>query len=308
MQGALPDILERTRVRFGKHKNSTWAVVVRKHPSYVKWWLTTDNPAKIGIDVLKALEKAIGATVTSSIRARSDRETPYRLNAKLSPMPVEWQESGDRREFFAEYEAVGAIPGILLGGLSRSSRNNFAGSADRTGREVSGEAPSFVMLRKVLSQSVFLVKRDRPGVHLGVVRFAASLLEKLLTRGQTPLPTLGIEREAFRLHGPFNFVREFGDEDPEVGWESDLEVDPVAILSAAIDRDRFMLDAAFDLAPTVILRSLGVKLRRSSSMNGYQIIWDRRLVTGSFRRHRLGCFLNQWVLRDQVPRPSPRTV
>lgn len=231
MKHALPDILEQTRVGFGKHRDMTWAAVVRQHPGYVRWWLTTDSPGKIGTDVLAALKEAMGTAPSPEDNMRSDDEQPSDPNSKPTPMPVEWRESGDRPGRFAEYVTVGAIPGILLEGLSRSTRDQGPVEA----------------LRKVLSQSVFLLRRDRLGVSSEVARFAASLIEKLLTRGLTPLPTLGIEREALRLHGPFDSVRELNADEPEVGWESELSANPDAVLSAAIlERDDFALDPAFD--------------------------------------------------------------
>ena len=223
MKDALPDILEQTRVGFGKHRGMTWAAVLRQHPGYVRWWLTTDSPEKIGADVLAALAEATGT---------SDEERSSDPNSKPTPMPVEWRESGDRPRRFAEYVTVGAIPGTLLEGLARSTRDQGA----------------VEVLRRALSQSVFLLKRDRLGVSSEVARFATSLVEKLLTRGLTPLPTLGIEREALRLHGPFDSVRERDADEAEVGWESDLKADPDAVLSAAIlERDDFALDPVFDL-------------------------------------------------------------
>ena len=260
MKQALPDILEQTRVGFGKHRDVTWAAVVRQHPGYVRWWFTTDTPEKIGTDVLAALKEAMGASPSPEDNVHSDDEQTSDPDSKPTPMPVEWSESGDRPGRFAEYVAVGAIPGILLEGLSRSTRD---------------QGP-FEVLRNVLSQSVFLLRRDRRGVSSEVARFATSLIEKLLTRGLTPLPTLGIEHEALRLHGPFDFVRELDADEPEVGWESDLCADPDAVLSAAIlERDDFALDPAFDFDA------------------------DRRApLMGSRAEAR---FLNEWVPRELGP-------
>lgn len=257
MKHPLPDILEQTRVGFGKHRQRTWAAVVRQEPGYVRWWLTTDNPGKIGTAVLAALKEAIGVAPPPEDDVHPDG-SPI-APSKPTQMPVEWRESGDRRGRFAEYVTVGAIPGSLLESLS--------GSAHDHGR--------VEVLRKVLSQCVFLLRRDRNGESSEVARFTASLIEKLLTRGCTPLPTLGIEREALLLHGPFDSIRKLDANDPEIGWESDLSADPAAVLSASIHRDDFALDPVFDFAAN----------RHDSLM-------------GSRAEAR---FLNEWVPRELGP-------
>ena len=148
MKQALPDILEQTQVGFGKHRDMTWAAVVRQHPGYVRWWFTTDSPEKIGTDVLAALKESMVAAPSPAENMHSDDEQPSDPDSKPTPMPVEWSDSGDRPGRFSEYVAVGAILGILLEGLSRSTRD---------------QGPLEV-LRNVLSQSVFLLRRDRRGV------------------------------------------------------------------------------------------------------------------------------------------------
>ncbi|MDE0101163.1 MAG: RecQ family ATP-dependent DNA helicase [Bryobacterales bacterium] len=72
------------------------------------------------------------------------------------------------------------------------------------------------------------------------------MIDKILTRGRTPLPTLGIEREALRVHGPFNSVAELGADESEVGWESTMFADPAAVLATAVQRDSFALDEALN--------------------------------------------------------------
>lgn len=166
------------------------------------------------------------------------------MNSKLTSIPVEWWEFGDRGSHFAEYTPVGAIPGILLENLSQQARDSFSKS---TARFAGTDTPNPVdCLRKVLSQTVFLINRERALIPSDDARFAASILEKLLMRGNTPLPTLGIERQALQLNALSDSVEEISSTEPEMGWYCDLVADAAGILRAVIDRDEFSLDPAFD--------------------------------------------------------------
>ena len=147
-----------------------------------------------------------------------------------SSLPVEWTEFGDRDFYFAEYSTVGAIPSILIDTLS-------SGTTDKDLQDC---------FSKVFSQTAFLIKRNRDALKCKEARFAAVILEKILIRGNTPLPTLGFERQALRVHELSGMVRELDDDDPEIGWESDEVVDLKSIVQLAIDRDDFVLDPAFE--------------------------------------------------------------
>ena len=74
---------------------------------------------------------------------------------------------------------------------------------------------------------------------------------KVLRRGQAPLATLGIEREALHARGLTGRTMELGPDDREVGWRSrePLRAAADAILAVASRRDRFVLDSAFDFKP-----------------------------------------------------------
>ena len=73
---------------------------------------------------------------------------------------------------------------------------------------------------------------------------------KILRRGRTPLATLNVEREALRAHGLLDQVREFAEDNPEVGWDSELgprlRTRPESVVSQAMERTSFVLDSTFD--------------------------------------------------------------
>ncbi|MDE2770546.1 MAG: hypothetical protein OXI44_05145 [Bacteroidota bacterium] len=149
---------------------------------------------------------------------------------QYSSLPVEWTDFGDREDYFAEYAIVGAIPSILVDTLS-------TGTIDPNLQEC---------FRQVFSQTAFLIKRNRDPFKCKDARFAAAILERILIRENTPLPTLGIERQALRFHEMSSLVSELDDNNTEIGWELDEAVDLKSVLEAAIDRDDFVLDPAFE--------------------------------------------------------------
>ena len=240
MNDAPPGILGRTRVGFGRHRGKTWTDVVRQDPGYVRWWLReADNPERIGAGVVAALRKATA----------DQSPTPH---DEVARTPVEWRDSGARAGYFAEYVTCGAMPGILLQSLPSAG-----GDAAGIGSSLEEQATPVERLGRFLSQSVFLTRSDRGAEGSDEARFAASLVVKLLVRGRTPLPTLGVEREAIRLNGPFDSVRSLDAEDPDVGWHSEGHADPEAVLSAAIGRNDFALDPEFDLPAIPHSRLMG---------------------------------------------------
>ena len=171
---------------------------------------------------------------------------PTEPNSEIE-FPVEWSEVGDRDAHFPHYVQIGSCPGILMQGLFQSNFDYSANSASRAGVEEFKEIRDAAEgIRKILSQTAYLIKRDRKQETSEDARFAASILEKLLMRGSIPLPTLGLEREAIKLHNLSDSVEEMNDEDPETGWRSDIFADPVRVLEAMIHRDKFVLDPAFD--------------------------------------------------------------
>ncbi len=171
--------------------------------------------------------------------------------SKPDPMPVEWEEFGDRGMYFADYIPIGSCPGTLTQSL-------FYGNYDYTAKFPDGESGTHGLkevsdpagsIRKILSQTVLLMREDRKRLEIEDSRFVASILEKILMRGNTPLPTFRIEREALKLHGLSDSVEEMEINAPEVGWKEDLHADPARILGAMIDRPGFELDRVFDYGP-----------------------------------------------------------
>ena len=107
-------------------------------------------------------------------------------------------------------------------------------------------------LEHVLSQCLLLSRRGRARDGTADSRFTSALLLKILRRGQAPLATLDVERAVLRVHGFADHVNELGADNPEVGWDSDglpaqLRVKPESVLSMAVEREPFVLDAAFDV-------------------------------------------------------------
>ena len=75
----------------------------------------------------------------------------------------------------------------------------------------------------------------------------------MLQRGRTPLPTLAVEREALRVHGLSEAVRDLEADGIETGWEprpgTRFSTSADAILAVATRRTAFALDPTFDFEP-----------------------------------------------------------
>ena len=156
---------------------------------------------------------------------------PGQPSRRSRELPVEWTEgsAAPRPGFVPEYVSVGALPGVLHDRLRHDTR-----------------------LGHVLSQCLLLSRRGRACDGTADSRFTSALLLKILRRGQAPLATLDVERAALRVHGLADHVNELGADNPEVGWDSDglpaqLRVKPESVLSMAVEREPFVLDAAFDV-------------------------------------------------------------
>ena len=197
---------------------------------------------------------------------------PIVHESKPDPIPVEWEEFGDRGMYFADYVPIGSCPSTLTRSLFRCDHiskftNNGAGIS-----ELEEIRDSMESIRKILSQTVYLMKRDRNRLENEDSLFAASILEKLLMRGNTPFPTFRIEREALKLYGLSDSVEEMEVNAPEVGWKTDLRPDPVRILGAMIGRPEFKLNDVFSYSLT-----------------------RHDLTLGSIEEHK---FLNEWVPQE----------
>ncbi len=162
-------------------------------------------------------------------RPKQPSERPRSTHGEL--LPVEWIEGVRRNDFIPEYVSVGAKPGVLNVRLGQDER-----------------------LTRALSQCVVLSRRSLGrGEPVEHVRFATSLLVKFLRRGQTPMPTLEVEREALRTHGLFDRVNASGQDNAEVGWEpradAPLRFTAETILARVTEKTPFVLDSAFDFDP-----------------------------------------------------------
>ena len=126
-------------------------------------------------------------------------------------LPVEWRENGPPRPgFAAEYVSIGSLPGVL----------HHLANAYR--------------LRKVLCQTLVLSQSSRPLEGTPDARFTSALLIKILRRGRTPLPTLGIERAALETSGLTGNVAELSENTHEVGWNSDDPTDALTTKAETI--------------------------------------------------------------------------
>ena len=146
-------------------------------------------------------------------------------------LPVTWVEGAARSEYVPEYISVGAIPGVL--------RETLSGEPD---------------LEPILSQCLLLTPRGRPrsgtSDHAHLV---SALLVKTLQRGQNPLPTLSVEREALRTYSLVQSALDLADEGEEEGWEfrpgSVAPINAKGLMAIAAERSAFGLDPGFDFVP-----------------------------------------------------------
>ena len=131
-------------------------------------------------------------------------------------------EGANRSDLIAEYVSIGAMPGAFGNSLADDLR-----------------------LERALSQSLFLYPKDRPAAPPDHARLVSGLLTKLLQRGRTPLPTLGIEREALRTRGLLDKAEGLGEEGPEMGWElrqfASRATDSKTVLRRLATRKQFKL-------------------------------------------------------------------
>ena len=159
--------------------------------------------------------------------------------APTQPLPVAWVEGVRRSEFIPEYVSVGAMPGAL--------------------RHRLGEHTA---LEQALTQSVLLSRRGRSRLGAsGHAQMVSALLAKILQRGRSPLPSLGLEREALRLHGLLEDARDLAVDGIEMGWElhegAMARVSADGLMAAIAERCPFSLDPDFaaESASNTLLQS-----------------------------------------------------
>lgn len=109
---------------------------------------------------------------------------------------------------------------------------------------------------------MLLSRRSRQRQASDYATLASTLVIKILQRGRTPLPTLGVEREALRTRGFLDGLRDRSDKGVEMGWEPNpgvsLHTSPEAVLETFTNRKTFTLDSAFRFDPnsvTALLQS-----------------------------------------------------
>ncbi len=134
---------------------------------------------------------------------------------------VVWHESATRLDYVSEYLSVGAMPGVVRSEVALDER-----------------------LQRTLSQCLLLFDRQRLRQRVADhVRLVAALLTKLLQRGCTPLPTLGIEHAVLAEHGWLARVDNLEEGKVEMGWEFKaghrLDLDSSALLARVTYRDDF---------------------------------------------------------------------
>ncbi len=147
---------------------------------------------------------------------------------EVEPSPVDWQEGVTRFGYIPEYISIGAMPGILQEKLGRNEA-----------------------LKQALTQCLMLYKRGRNRLDATQhARLISKLLQKLLQRGRSPLPTLNIEHEALRSHGLLDYVNDLSAKNISMGWELKQEannnlVNVDHILASITYRCPFSLDSDF---------------------------------------------------------------
>ena len=119
------------------------------------------------------------------------------LREALTQMPVAWSDRVNRQGWIAEYTTIGALPGFAQKDLNT---NDDA-------------------LTRTLSQTLYLTRRNRDRSLDENSRLIGSLVAKILQRGRTPLPTLGVEKSALEGNQLIDWIVEPTESDPDVGYE-----------------------------------------------------------------------------------------
>ena len=146
--------------------------------------------------------------------------------ARRARIPVAWMSA--RHSHTEEYATVGATPGCIYERLEGDAR-----------------------VVNALAQCVLIYDdgRARDAV-VGESMLAGAMLLKVLQRGRTPLPTLGVEREALRRNGILADAVDLESETRDTGWSLPAKLargaNIDAVLGYATRKSEFTLDPAFD--------------------------------------------------------------
>ena len=163
-----------------------------------------------------------------------DNEEPL---AVVDPLPVSWRTPAPDG-FVAEYESVGCLPQAFGDGL----RDVYGTRSDS----------GFSSLRRSIEQCVIYSRSDRDRASATAhARRSSAILAKLLKRGRTPLPTLGVEKAALVENGLMERVEELGV--GELGWRPDGPgtIRPDALQRVLSRRRPFRLEPDIDLGRPV---------------------------------------------------------
>jgi ssDNA-binding Zn-finger/Zn-ribbon topoisomerase 1 len=160
----------------------------------------------------------------------SDEADPtLQASGETKRLPVVWTDHVGRSDWISEYTSIGAFPGFA---------REFLGTSDE-------------VLIQCMCQCQILSSRSRQRDASDDARALGALLAKLLQRGRTPLPTLGVERNALESNSLGDWLVELPASDPEIGIELsrgfDGRLTRDAALQALSERKPFKLDKEFSL-------------------------------------------------------------
>ena len=165
-------------------------------------------------------DEPAGSSVEPVTRSASDRS---------SSMPVAWADRVVRQGWIAEYTTIGSLAGF--------ARNDVDLTDD--------------VLSRTLSQTYFLTTRSKDRTPNQNARLIGSLLSKILQRGRTPLPTLGVENAALKDHELSDWVVELPENDPELGFQLSKsfkgKVSRTSTIEIISTRGAFRIDDEFEL-------------------------------------------------------------
>ena len=142
----------------------------------------------------KATMDASGSTEAVAER-RADQPSAVSGTSVETGRPTRWTDRGALPGYESSYVSIGARPGWL------------------TVRRAEDEE----VIAKLLSQTRIL-RRRRSTKALPEMQWIASVLTKILHRGQIPWVTTGVEQATIRAHGLTEHLEDLGPEEIELGW------------------------------------------------------------------------------------------
>jgi ATP-dependent DNA helicase RecQ len=149
-------------------------------------------------------------------------------NGNSLKLAVTWADRISRNDWYTEYTTIGSLPAFI--------------------REALGETDE--RLTRMLSQSQFLSRKDRPRKIEDDANLTAGLLVKILQRGAAPLPTLSIEQDAIYRCGLDEAINEENGAELNFNLRADryTRLSTSAILPYLCRRQSYAFDADLDNA------------------------------------------------------------